>query len=81
MFRGCLVRNLAAIACSVMACSLFKHRPRPSLSERDKELQLVSFYPTIGILLSYNFLAIEQKREVLPWLKIVTENTGIKSSS
>jgi len=48
MFRGCLVRNLAAIACSVMACSLFKHRPRPSLSERDKELQLVSFYPTIS---------------------------------
>ena len=37
--RGRLVRNLAAIACSELACSFFKHRPEPSLSERDKDFQ------------------------------------------
>ena len=39
MLRGRLVKNLAAIACSELACSFFKHRPEPSLSERDKDFQ------------------------------------------
>ena len=39
IFKGRLVRNLATIPCSVVAWSLLRHRPGPSISERDRELQ------------------------------------------
>ena len=44
MLRGRLVRNRAAVVSSELACSFFKHRLGPSLSERDKDFQcLVRF--------------------------------------
>ena len=39
IFNGRLVRNLATIPCSEVAWSLLRHRPGPSISERDRELQ------------------------------------------
>ena len=39
IFKGRLVRNLATIPCSVVTWSLLRHRPGPSISERDRELQ------------------------------------------
>ena len=39
ILRGRLVRNQAAMENSELACSFFRHRPGPSLSERDKDFQ------------------------------------------
>ena len=38
-FKGRLVRNLATIPTLLTACSLLRLSPRPSFSDRDKELQ------------------------------------------
>ena len=60
MLRGRLVRNLATIACSELACSFFKHRPEPSLFERDKDFQCLVRASILGKRLLKHILSVSR---------------------
>ena len=61
MLRGRLVRNLATIAYFEVACSFFKHRPGPSLSERDKDFQCLVRSSILEKRESKSTLSVSQK--------------------
>ena len=82
MLRGRLVRNLAVIACSEVACSFFKHRPGPSLSERDKDFQCLVRSSILEKRKRKSTLSVSQKPQMkLPTSFAITLlEQGIKDS-